>query len=119
MSFKAIDGFDTSQIPQILDKIPVAITVIDLEGIILFYNDYSSRVLDRKPQYLGTDIRSCHQKSETNDKIDRMLAEFKAGRREDFCYEAFRYGKNIEVTLSPFEVDGRMVGCIQSVTIKK
>ncbi len=119
MTFKAIEGFDPDQIPLILDKIPVAITVIDLEGNILFYNEYSSRVLDRKPEYLGTDIRDCHQKPETNDKIDRMLAEFKAGRREDFFYEAFRYGKDIAVTLSPFEADGRLIGCIQSVIIKK
>jgi DUF438 domain-containing protein len=119
MTFKAIDGFDTSHIPLILDQIPVAITGIDLEGNILFYNDYSSQVLDRKPEYLGTDIRSCHQKPETNEKIDRMLNEFQAGRREDFYYEAFRYGKNIAVTLSPFEVDGQLIGCIQSVIIKK
>ena len=119
MSFKAVGGFDTSQIPQILDKISVAITVIDLEGNILFYNQYSSQVLDRKPEYLGTDIRSCHQKPETNNRIDGMLAEFRAGRRDDFYYEAFRYGKDIAVTLSPFEMDGRLVGCIQSVTIKR
>jgi DUF438 domain-containing protein len=119
MTYKAIDGFDTSQIPQILDKIPVAVTVIDLEGNILFYNEFSSQILDRKPEYLGTDVRLCHQKPETNTKIDHMLAEFKAGRRENFYYEAFRYGKNIAVTLSPFEVDGELVGGIQSVTIKK
>ena len=77
MSFKAIDGFDTSQIPLILDQAPVAITVVDLEGRVLFYNDYSSRVLDRKPEYLGTDVRNCHQKTASNDRIDRMLAEFK------------------------------------------
>lgn len=119
MKYKAIDGFDTFQIPLILDKIPVAITVVDLERNILFYNEYSSQILDRKPEYLGTDIRSCHQKSESIEKIDNMLAEFKAGRREDFYYETIRYEKHIAVTLSPFEVDGELVGCIQSVTIKK
>ena len=118
MPFQAIDGFDNSLIPLIIDRIPVAITGIDLEGNILFYNDYSRQVLDRKPEYLGTDIRSCHQKPETNDKIDRMLNEFKAGRREDFYYETFRYGKNIAVTLSPFEVGGQLIGCIQSVVIR-
>ena len=119
MTFKAIAGFDTAQIPLILDQIPVAITGIDLDGNILFYNDYSSQVLDRKPEYLGTDIRDCHQKPDTNAKIDHMLNEFKAGRREDFYYEAFRYGKDIAVTLSPFEVDGQLIGCIQSVTLKR
>ena len=119
MTFKAIEGFEAAQIPLIVDRIPVAITVIDLEGHILFYNNYASQVLDRKPEYLDTDIRDCHQKPETNARIDTMLDEFKAGRREAFYYEAFRYGKNIAVTLSPFEVDGQLIGCIQSVTIKR
>ena len=119
MEFKTIQGFDHDQIPLILDKIPVAITVIDLKGNILLYNEYSSQILDRKPEYPDTDIRDCHQKPETNARIDSMLNEFKAGRREAFYYEAFRYGKDIAVTLSPFEVDGQLVGCIQSVTLKK
>ena len=119
MTFKAIDGFDAAQIPLMIDMIPVAITVIDLEGHILFYNDYSSQVLDRKPEYLGMDIRDCHQKPQTNARIDEMLNAFKAGRLEDFYYEAFRYEKNICVTLAPFEVDGQLIGCIQSVTIKR
>jgi len=119
MTFQAIEGFDSARIPLILDQIPVAITVIDLEGNMLLYNEYSSRILDRKPEYLGTDIRECHQKPETNERIDAMLAEFKAGRREDFYYETFRYGKNIAVTLSPFEVDGQLKFCVQSVVLKK
>ena len=119
MKYKALEDFDPAQIPLIFDQIPVAITVIDLEGNILFYNQHSSRVLDRKPEHLGTDIRDCHQKPETNVKIDRMLNEFKTGRRDDFYYEDFRYGKDIAVTLSPFEVDGKLIGCIQSVIIKR
>jgi DUF438 domain-containing protein len=118
MTFTAIDGFDNSLIPLIIEHIPVAITGIDLEGNILFYNDYSSQVLDRKPEYLGTDIRACHQKPETKAKIDRMLAAFKTGRREDFYYETVRCGKNIAVTLSPFEVNDKLIGCIQSVIIR-
>ena len=62
MTYKALDGFDAAQIPLIVDMIPVAITIIDLEGHILFYNDYSRQVLNRKPEYLGSDIRDCHQK---------------------------------------------------------
>jgi DUF438 domain-containing protein len=119
MTFHVIDGFDNSIIPQIIEHIPVAITGIDLEGNILFYNEYGTQVLDRKPAYLGTDIRDCHQKPESNAKIDRMLAAFKDGSRENFYYETVRYGKNIAVTLSPFEVNGNLIGCIQSVVIRE
>ncbi|MGD9033231.1 MAG: hypothetical protein PVJ69_08365 [Desulfobacteraceae bacterium] len=49
--------FDPSQRPLVLDQIAAAITVIDLEGRTLYYNDYSAQVLDRKPEYLGKDVR--------------------------------------------------------------
>jgi DUF438 domain-containing protein len=117
MSFQAANGFDPTQLPIILDKIPVAVTVIDLDGHILYYNAYSSKVLDRKPEYLGRDVRFCHQKPESNAKIDRMLEEFKSGRRQEFYYEADRYGKRIAVTFAPLEIEGRLVGCIQSVIV--
>ena len=47
-----------------------------------------------------------------------MLAAFKDGRREAFAYEAARCGGTIRVTFVPYETDGHMVGCIQTVTFK-
>ena len=110
--------FDPSQLPLILDKIAAAITVIDLQGRMLYYNEYGAQILDRKPEYLGRDVNLCHEKQESKDRIDHMLEAFKGGRRQEFYYEADRYGKRIAVTLSPFEVNGQLVACVQTVTIK-
>jgi DUF438 domain-containing protein len=118
MPFYLENQFDPSQLPLILDQIAAAITVIDLEGHMLYYNEYSALVLDRKPEYLGKDVRLCHQKQESNDRIDRMLEAFKARRRQAFYHEAERYGKRIAVTLAPFEVDDQLTAVIQTVTIK-
>ena len=118
MPFYLENEFDPSQIPLILDKIAAAITVIDLEGRMLYYNEYSARVLDRRLEYLGRDVRLCHENKESNDRIDSMIEEFKGGRRQEFYYEADRYGKRIAVTLTPFEIEGQLVACIQTVTIK-
>jgi PAS domain S-box-containing protein len=112
------NDFDPSQFPLMLDQIAAAITLIDLDGRMLYYNAYSAQILDRKPEYLGKDVRLCHEKQESNDRIDRMLEAFKAGRREAFYYEADRYGKRIAVTLTPFEVDGQLTAFIQTVTVK-
>jgi PAS domain-containing protein len=46
---------------EVLQQAAVAVTVLDLDGRIVFYNRYAPRILDRKPQYLGRDIRSFHQ----------------------------------------------------------
>jgi DUF438 domain-containing protein len=92
--------------------------VIDLEGRMLYYNEYGAQILDRRPEHLGRNVNLCHEKQESKDRIDHMLEALKGGRRQEFYYEADRYGKRIAVTLSPFEVNGQLVACIQTVTVK-
>jgi DUF438 domain-containing protein len=118
MVLQSGDGFDETLIPIILDRIPAAVTLIDLDGNILYYNAYSSQILERKPELLGTDIRLCHQKPEGIARIDEMLESFKEGRRKEYVYETERFGRNIVVTLLPFVVEDRLLGCLQSVIIK-
>ena len=118
MGFHGVDGFDlTKAAALILDSIPLGVTVIDLEGRIQYYNERSSRILDRKPEYLSKDIRICHQKQESIAEIERVLEEFRDGRRQDVHYDAIREGKRIVVTVSPFVVEGRLIGCVQSVLV--
>jgi DUF438 domain-containing protein len=110
--------FDQAHLALTLDTIPVGITVIDLNGCIRYYNDYSSRILDRKPEYIGRDIRDCHEKSASVEKIDHMLAEFKKGQREEFRYETIRNGKHLAVTFSPLWVENDIKFCLQTVILK-
>ncbi len=101
-----------------MDSLGVAISIIDTKGILLYYNEESAKILDRKTEYIGTDVRSHHKKEGTNKKFDKMLQEFSAGRTEPFHYEAKPYGKVILVTLTPIIKDGQFVGCVQSVRLK-
>ena len=110
-------SLNTDQLANILEKIPVGITVIDLEGCMLYYNAFCSRYVDRKPEYIGKDIRICHQKSASIDKIDQFLSELKKGKRMEIYYETERDGYKLGVTVSPFEVDGQQIGYIQCFSI--
>jgi len=62
----------------VIDSIPVGITVLDLEGHIQMFNKFSSNITDRKPEYLGKDIRGCHQNPESNIKIDQIFEAIKS-----------------------------------------
>jgi len=97
----------------------VAVTIIDPKGTLLYYNRHATKILDRKPEYIGSDVRSHHKKAATNEKLDLMLQEFEKGRTEPFRYEARPYGEIILVTLSPIIKEGEFVGCIQSVLLKE
>ena len=102
-----------------MDCMGVAVTIIDTEGTLLYYNKQASKILDREPEYIGKDIHSHHKKASSNQKIDLMLQDFQKGRTEPFHYQAKPYGKTILVTLSPIAENGKFIGCIQSVQLKK
>ncbi len=97
-----------------MDCMGVAVTIIDTKGTLLYYNQHATNILDRKPEYIGTDTHSHHKKADSNKKMDLMLKEFKEGRKAPFRYEAKPYGKIIFVTVSPILKNGDFVGCVQT-----
>ena len=101
-----------------MDCMGVAVTIIDMKGTLLYYNKHAAKILDRKPEYIGEDVRSHHKKTESNRKLDLMLQDFQKGRTEPFHYQAKPYGKTILVTLSPILENGKFIGCAQSVQLK-
>jgi len=101
-----------------MDCMGVAVTIIDPKGTLLYYNPHSTKILDRKPEYIGTDIHSHHKKADSNPKVNRMLKRFAEGRKDPFHYEAKPYGKTIRVTLSPITKNDKFVGCVQTVRLK-
>jgi PAS domain S-box-containing protein len=107
----------SAQLSMALEKIPVGITIIDQDGHILYYNEYCSRFVDRKPEYIGNHIGFCHKKPESIEKIEKILVELRDGKREDFYYESERNGKKLGITVSPFEFDGKFIGFIQSFVV--
>jgi DUF438 domain-containing protein len=97
----------------------VAVTIIDTEGTLLYYNKQAAKILDRKPEYIGKDVHSHHKKAASNRKLDLVLQDFQKGRTEPFYYEVKPYGKIILVILSPILESGKFIGCIQSVLLKE
>jgi DUF438 domain-containing protein len=107
----------TNQLAMVLDKVPAGITVIDREGRILYYNEYCTRFVDRKPEYIGKDIRFCHQKPESIEKINRIISELNACKIKEFYYESQRGAYKLGVTVSPFDFEGNHIGFIQCFSI--
>jgi PAS domain S-box-containing protein len=106
-------------IRRAIDQMTVAVTVIDTEGRLLYYNRYAEKILDRKPEYIGQDLRSHHKKPSSNERFNAMMLTFEQGRTEPYSYEASPYEEVILVTLSPIRVDEQFIGCVQVVMLKK
>ena len=101
-----------------LESMDVSVSIIDTKGTLVHYNRHAAEILDRKPEYIGTDIHGHHQ-SPANEKLDLMLEAFSKGRAEPFYYEARPYGKVIYVTLTPLISKGGFVGCVQIVRLDR
>ena len=52
-----------------MDCMGVAVTIIDAKGTLLYYNQHSAKILDRKPEYIGTDIHSHHKQAKSQFNI--------------------------------------------------
>ena len=107
------------QLAGALDNLPVGITIIDPNGRILYYNATCARYVDRKPEYIGRDIRACHAKPASVARIDAMLADLRAGRTAEIHYETRRGDHRLAVTVVPFEIGGERLGYIQSFVVLK
>ena len=110
-------SLDASQLAKVLEKVPAGITVLDREGRILYYNEYCAQFVDRKPEYIGKNIRFCHKKSESIEKIEKILSALSRGERQEFYYEAMRNENKLGVRVIPFEIDDRQIGFIQCFSV--
>ena len=102
-----------------MENLDIAVTIIDTKARLLYYNKQATRILDRKPEYIGKDVYSHHKKATSSKKLKSMIQDFQKGRAEPFHYEAKPYGETILVALSPLFENGTCIGCVQSVRLKE
>ena len=100
--------------PTVISEMPVGLTLLDLEGRLLYYNDYAAKILDRKPEYLGQDVRDFHQ-AKSNDRIDGILKSYRDGDRSEHHWRLPREGVYYGVRVAPLVVSGQTVGLIHTV----
>jgi DUF438 domain-containing protein len=99
--------------PALLDGLYSGTTLVDPDGRLIHYNQAAARYFDRKPEYIGVDIRSCHKNPESIARIDQWLAEFKAGREEMVVRLTNNRGRNWRMTFAPIRVDGVLVAALE------
>lgn len=119
MEPKNTPAIDTARLAAAMDLLPVGITIIDTAGTMLYYNAYSARYVDRKPEYIGRDIRACHAEETSIKKIESFMKLLLSGRKAQAHYEAERGGVKLAVTVAPFEFEGELIGFIQCFIVKE
>ena len=70
------------QINWLLKFMPVDITYVDENDIVIFYNRGENRVFPRSAGIIGREVKFCHPPKSV-DQVLMILKEFKAGRRDE------------------------------------
>lgn len=73
-------GLTLEQLNLMLQLIPFDITYVDAHDRVRFYSE-GERVFPRSPGAIGREVRNCHPPASV-DKVERILAEFKAGTKD-------------------------------------
>jgi DUF438 domain-containing protein len=97
-------------LPPFLEWLPVAITVCDLEGIILFMNDKAAQIFaaDGGKQLIGTNVLNCHPEP-SRTRLAGMLA---SGELNAYTIE--KTGKKKLIYQSPWhDENGAFAGIVE------
>ena len=70
------------QINLMLQFMPVDITYVDENDVVIFYNRGDKRVFPRSAGIIGREVKFCHPPKSV-DQVLLILKEFKAGRRDE------------------------------------
>jgi len=84
------------QINWLLKFMPVDITYVDENDIVIFYNRGENRVFPRSAGIIGREVKFCHPPKSV-DQVLLILKEFKAGRRDEAEFWISFKGKFIHI----------------------
>jgi DUF438 domain-containing protein len=104
------------ELEKLLDEIPVGLTYVSPEGIILYRNRTAAqRPLPKGTREPGANIRDCHALPESLEQIEKIFNDFKNGRKIPHHYISQRTDIKELVTLTPIFEKDQFVGCFSTI----
>ncbi|MDY0232758.1 MAG: PAS domain-containing protein [Sulfurimonas sp.] len=101
------------QINWLLKFMPVDITYVDENDVVIFYNRGDNRVFPRSAGIIGREVKFCHPPKSV-DQVLMILREFKAGRRDEAEFWITFKGKFIHIRYFAIRSDaGEYKGVIE------
>lgn len=101
---------------MLLDTVPIAVTILDAAGNIVWFNDYATKILDRKPEYIGRDLRGFHN-PKSMKKIGEILEAYNSGVDQEFAWQLKPKDKVFAVRVAPLAIEGGGIGLVHTVMV--
>ncbi len=101
------------EIRHMLNTLPLDMTFIDAEDRVRFFTNGEERIFPRSPSILGRPVQLCHPPKSVGI-VNKILAEFKAGRRDNAEFWIQMMGKFIHIQYFPaFTKEGKYLGTVE------
>lgn len=101
------------EIEAIFSTLPVDISFVDSEDKVRFYSQTKDRIFVRTKAVIGRSVQNCHP-SKSVDKVNQILNDFRAGKRDVAEFWLNLGGKMIHIRYFPLrDKDGKYLGCLE------
>lgn len=87
---------NTGQLNLILTHLPLDVTFIDENDVVRYYSEGKERIFPRSPEVIGRKVQNCHPPKSVH-VVNRILQEFKAGKRDVAEFWINLQGKNVHI----------------------
>jgi uncharacterized protein len=95
---------------EILDQIPLDVHFVDKDGFLRYMNKISAARPANGKREVGVNIRDCHAKPESLQMVERILEDFRMGRKEPHYYVCSTGRKSLKVPI--FDAEGNFIGIL-------
>lgn len=109
-------GVDREVLAAILNTLPVELSFVDHEDRVRYFShERGEKIFPRSRGAIGTHVRSCHPQKSVH-LVERILADFKAGRREVAEFWIDMGPRKVHIRYWPVrDPAGRYLGCLETV----
>jgi DUF438 domain-containing protein len=99
-----------------LNTLPVELSFVDENDIVRYFShEHLPKIFSRTRGVIGMAVQNCHPAKSVH-LVNRILADFKAGKREVAEFWIEMGGKHVYIRYFPVRgTDGRYVGCLEVV----
>ena len=107
-------ALNLAQLDLLFRALPFDVTYVDENDRVRFYSE-GERVFPRSPGAIGREVRNCHP-PKSLDKVEAILAAFKAGTKDDAEFWIEMDPKFIHIRYFALrDADGTYKGCLEVV----
>lgn len=100
----------------LLNTLPLELSFVDHEDTVRYFShELAPKIFPRTRGAIGTKVQNCHP-AHSVELVERILADFKAGRREVAAFWIDMGGRKIHIRYWPVRsAEGRYLGCLETV----